>query len=47
MNMKEYGTDVKQRLKGSKFFTEVTQLSLLWQWRRFKMADILGVKVRI
>ena len=41
---KEYRTDVKQRPKGSNLFTEATQLSLLWQRWRSKMADILDLK---
>ena len=45
MNKKEYRTDVNQRLKGSNFFTETTQLSLPWQRWRFKMVDTLALKV--
>jgi hypothetical protein len=35
---------VKQHLKGLIFFREDTQLSLLWQQWRFKIADILSLK---
>ena len=44
MNDKEYITNEKQRPKGSNLFTEATQLSLLWQRWRSKMADILDLK---
>jgi hypothetical protein len=36
--------DVKQDLTGLNFSTKVTQLLLLWQQRRFKMADIWALK---
>ena len=45
MNKKEYRTDAEQPPKGPNFLTEVTQLSLLWQRWRFKVADILALKV--
>ena len=45
MSNKEYRTDVKHRPKGSNLFTEATQLSLLWQRWRSKMADILVSKL--
>ena len=44
MSNKEYRTDVKQRPKGSNLSTEATQLSLLDQRGRSKMADILALK---
>ena len=31
VNNKEYHTGTKQRLKGSNFFTELKQMSLIWQ----------------
>jgi hypothetical protein len=41
---KKYLTYIKQRLKSLNFCTIVTQLPLLWQQLRFKMADILALK---
>ena len=44
MSNKQYRRDVKHGPKGSNLLIEVTQLPLLWQRWRSKMADILVLK---
>jgi hypothetical protein len=43
LKKKKYLTDVKQHVKGLNFFTNVTQLPLLWQ-HAIAMAGILALK---